>query len=216
MRWLVRGTPLTVIENGVDEHHFGFRAESRNRVRQKLGIPADAKVIISVSRLMKQKGSQKALNAVIEAMTIDRNLQYLVIGEGEALKELESMAEKTGSGHKVHFLGAIGRGNLPDFLSAADGYLLATLRQEGLAIAPLEAAANGLHCILASHIVPPELDSTPINPLDNEQMVAAVLATIREPRSRISLLPRRYSLSHAVDCYEQLFSALIQEHLSSS
>jgi glycosyltransferase involved in cell wall biosynthesis len=211
MRWLLQDTPLTVIENGVDENHFRFQAQSRNRVRKKLGIPADAKVIISVSRLITQKGCQKALNGVIEAMKIEQNLHYLVVGKGDALSELESIAEKTGTARKVHFLGAIGREHIPDFLSAADGYLLATLRQEGLAIAPLEAAANGLHCILATHIVPPELNSTPIDPMDKEQMVAAVLATIREPRSRSSMLPRRYSLNHAADCYERLFSDLIQK-----
>jgi glycosyltransferase involved in cell wall biosynthesis len=95
-------------------------------------------------------------------------------------------------------------------LSAADVFLFTSLRQEGLAIAPLEAAACGLPVVLSNHLQVPELAASYVQPTDADAVADALKTTLDSSRfPRTSLLPERYSLSHATSRYLQFFEDTI-------
>lgn len=210
MKWFVSSAPMTVIENGVDEKYFRFNAEARMRVRNRLGLADSARVVISVSRLTLQKGLRESLLGFAEVSHSFPEAVYLLAGEGPALPLLKNMVTELGLTGKVEFLGVVGRDELPDILSASDLFLFTSLRQEGLAIAPLEAAANGLPSVLSPHIVTPELNAIAAKPWDTAAVAAAIRETlVSSTYSRKSLLPLRYSLDYSMGRYETLFQKLV-------
>jgi glycosyltransferase involved in cell wall biosynthesis len=204
-----QGTPFTLIENGVDEQRFRFDLSKREKVRRGLNIPEDSKVVISINRISFQKGCRQALRAMMQAMAVAQDLHYIVAGEGPALPALRSMVADAGLAENVNFVGRVARNEIADMLSASDVFLFPTLRQEGLAIAPLEAAANGLPCILSNHIAPKELVCTPVDPRNTSEICTAILSAVVAERSAVSLLPARYSLQVSVEKYERLFIELV-------
>lgn len=67
--------PVTVIHNGVDTGHF--RPQAREHALARL--PPDARVIVSLGRLVGWKG----LQVIVEALAgLPADVHYLVIGEG--------------------------------------------------------------------------------------------------------------------------------------
>ena len=114
----------------------------RQDTRKKIGIPAAAKLLISVGELSVRKNHQiiiRALNAVN-----DSNIYYIVVGEGALNNELKSI-DKTG---RLKLLGY--RNDIADLLHCSDLFVFPSL-QEGLPVALMEAMASGIPC-LASRI----------------------------------------------------------------
>ncbi|HBF31075.1 MAG TPA: hypothetical protein DDW73_15880 [Rhizobium sp.] len=203
---LVRDTPITMIENGVHEAELSFDPLARSRLRQRLGIGASTAVVISLSRVILQKGVRESLLGFARLAQKRPDVAYMIAGEGDAEPMLRVMAKELNVSDKVHFLGPVSRADLPMVLSAADVFLFTSLRQEGLAIAPLEAAASGLPAILSSHLTLPELVAKYVPPTDPDAVADALNATLDGPLLRnTSLLPKRYSLEHAATRYLQFF-----------
>jgi glycosyltransferase involved in cell wall biosynthesis len=71
----------------------------------ELSLPADARLIGSLCRLVPQKGLHLALDAM--AMLIHKNpdLHYIIAGDGPLRAELTQQAERLNISERVHFLG---------------------------------------------------------------------------------------------------------------
>ena len=65
------------------------------------------KVILSLGRLIKLKGYDLVLNALPEVIKKVSNLIYLIVGEGEAEKELKNLTKKLNLEKYVIFVGAV-------------------------------------------------------------------------------------------------------------
>ena len=74
------------------------------------------------------------------------NCRLLVIGDGGERKNLESLTEKLNLKERVRFFGEIPNEKVPEYLAAADCFILPSLR-EGFGIAILEAQASGIPVI---------------------------------------------------------------------
>jgi glycosyltransferase involved in cell wall biosynthesis len=190
-----------------------FDPAARSRFRQRLGIDPSTAVVISLSRVILQKGVRESLLGFARLAENRPDVAYLIAGEGDAEPMLRAMAKDLNVSDKVHFLGPVSRTDLPMVLSAADVFLFTSLRQEGLAIAPLEAAASGLPAILSSHLTLPEFVARYVPPSDPDAVAEALNATLDGPLFRnTSLLPKRYSLDHATTRYLQFFEETIARH----
>ncbi len=134
-----------VVGNGVDIDKFQPR--DRREARLRLGLPTDAKVLISVGALVERKGFHRVLEALPRLMARHPELHYLIVGgaspEGNCDAELRAQAAALGLAKRVHFLGALAPEELAWPLAAADVFVLAT-RNEGWANVFLEAMACGL------------------------------------------------------------------------
>lgn len=206
MARLVRNTPMTMIENGVHEADLTFDPAARARLRERLGIKPSTGVTLSLSRVILQKGLRESLLGFARLAVKRPDVAYLIAGDGNAEPMLRAMAQELNVADKVHFLGPVPRSELPMVLSAADVFLFTSLRQEGLAIAPLEAAASGLPVILSNHLRLPELVASYVQPTDADAIADALQATLDgSQRATGSLLPRRYALEHATTRYLQFF-----------
>lgn len=136
---------VQVIGNGVDVAKFAPIARSEARAR--LGLPADAQVIVSVGALVPRKGFHRVIDCLPELIEQYPNLHYLVVGgaspEGNIAHELRAQAAELNVSDRVHFLGPVAPTELKYPLSSADVFVLAT-SNEGWANVFLEAMACGL------------------------------------------------------------------------
>jgi glycosyltransferase involved in cell wall biosynthesis len=136
---------VSVVGNGVDLRKF--HPLPRDEARRRLGLPADAPVIVSVGGLVERKGVHRVIEQLPALRQRQPGLVYLVVGgaspEGDMRAELEQQVQRLGLGEAVRFLGALPPDELKRPLSAADVFVLAT-RNEGWANVFLEAMACGL------------------------------------------------------------------------
>jgi len=136
---------VTVVGNGVDLGKFV--AVDRAEARQRLGIPPDAKVLISVGGLVERKGFHRIIPLLKGLRSRFPGLRYLVVGggatQGDMRKRLERLARDEGVADVVVFCGPQLPEDLKWFYGAADVFALAT-EHEGWANVFLEAMACGL------------------------------------------------------------------------
>jgi teichuronic acid biosynthesis glycosyltransferase TuaC len=131
---------IRVIENGIDADLF--RPLDRREARRRLGLPADAQLLVSVGTLSPRKG----FHLVIEALPDLPGIHYAIVGgagaEGAQEAELRSLAERLGVADRVIFAGPQKREDLAAWFSAADVSVLAS-SQEGCPNVVLESLACG-------------------------------------------------------------------------
>jgi glycosyltransferase involved in cell wall biosynthesis len=131
-----------LIGNGIDLDKF--RPIAQEQARLRLGIAADAEVMVSVGSLVERKGFHRVIECMPTLLRTHPRLLFLVVGgpgpEGDDSQRLQALTRDLGLESKVRFLGPMAPGELHVPLSAADVFVLAT-RYEGWANVLLEAMA---------------------------------------------------------------------------
>lgn len=134
-------TEPVVVPNGVSCEIFYLEPENRTqcrlKTREKLGIPQNACVALSVSRLVEKNG----IGDLIDAAKALPDLHVMLIGDGELRHSLEMQAAPIQE--RVHFLGTHQQEEIKELASAADIFCRPAL-SEGQGIAFLEAECMGL------------------------------------------------------------------------
>lgn len=107
-----------VVENGIVP--FDPSLVSREAMRERLGIPANAFLIVLVSRATYYKGLDQAVRCVAGAIAKeqDRPVYAVHCGDGPDLPAFRSQAESLGISKRFQFLGR--RGDVRDILATAD------------------------------------------------------------------------------------------------
>ncbi len=139
-----------VIPYGVNSELFSPSPERRSIWREKLGIPGDAPMLVSVGRMATKKGYHVLFEQLEELMSAKPDLHLVLAGAGDRLEELRARAGAFAQ--RVHFPGAVYRDTLPDLYRAADAFVLPAVHDpkgnvDGLPNVILEAMASGLPVI---------------------------------------------------------------------
>ncbi len=209
----VESDKVHLIRNGIDTSLFSFDENARTRLRARYGIDESTKVIVSASRLHRQKGVHLGLEGFAKFFQTDPNSKYVVIGNGPEFKNLKRLAQHLGIESNVIFVGAIERKELPAFLSMGDLFLFTTLHNEGLPLNALEALATGLKVVISSHIEGiTKIDNSviPVDPKSVDTIAKALRTDTAEPR--ISYLPKEYSLEYCAVQYIHLFKKYLERN----
>ncbi len=136
--------PVTVIHNGVDTAQF----QRREREPGLADLPAGARVIVSVGRLVGWKG----LQVIVEALAgLPGDVHYLIIGEGPEQDALRQLAGRLGVGERVRFAGRVAHAELPRWLSLGDVFVQPSIGEEAFGISVVEAMACGLPVLAADN-----------------------------------------------------------------
>lgn len=134
-----------VVGNGVDLAKF--RRLPHEEARGRLGLLADAPVLVSVGGLVERKGFHRVIDLLPVLRERFPGLRYLVVGgpspEGDLSAQLREQVARLGLGDTVVFTGPLAPSALCVPLSAADVFVLST-SNEGWANVFLEAMACGL------------------------------------------------------------------------
>jgi glycosyltransferase involved in cell wall biosynthesis len=136
-----------VIPYGVDVDTFSPEAGRRGIWRRRLGIPADAVVMLSVGRMVSKKGYQVLLPILPELLERFPDLHVVLAGAGDLLDEFRRQAASWSG--RVHLPGVVLRDTLPDLYRTADLFVLPAVHDapgnvDGLPNVILEAMASGL------------------------------------------------------------------------
>jgi phosphatidylinositol alpha-1,6-mannosyltransferase len=141
--------PITVVPPGVDTDRFvPLDAAERAAARLRFGLPIDAELIVSVSRLVPRKGFDAAIRAVAQLRASRPNLVLAIAGAGRDERRLRSLASELSA--PVQFLGRVPQEDLPALFGCGDLFTMLCrsrwngLEQEGFGIVFVEAAACGV------------------------------------------------------------------------
>lgn len=145
----MEGRPLHVeVPPGVDCTLFSpFGGTERAAARDRLGLPVDAPVVASVSRLVPRKGMDVLIEAVHRLRASYPDVVLAIAGSGRDGQRLVAQARRLGA--PVRFLGLVSEEDKRALLASADVFAMACrnrwlgLEQEGFGIVFLEAAASG-------------------------------------------------------------------------
>lgn len=118
-------------------------AAERQGIRERLGLPARARLLIFVGRLDRQKDPMLLLKAFERCARTDADVHLVMIGDGVLRREVETGIAAAGLGGRVTLPGALGAATIAGWLRAADRFVLSSA-YEGMPIAVLEALACGL------------------------------------------------------------------------
>lgn len=142
------GPPVQVVANGVNLALF--RPADRQACRRRLGLPADARVLITVGTLNERKGFHRVIEQMPALLREEPRLRYLAVGggspDGDDAHRLLDQARRLGVAEQVVFTGAVPPEALRLYYSAANVFVLPS-RFEGWANVFLEAAACGLPAV---------------------------------------------------------------------
>jgi len=139
---------IRVIHTGIDLATVDG-GQDRDTVRAALGIPGDAIVAGTVSRLFVEKGHNVLLEAFGRIASDCPALRLLIVGTGDRRPALEAQAKALGLADRIHFTGFYE--DLAGALRAMDLFAQPSIDHEGFPTALLEAQAAGLP-VIASDI----------------------------------------------------------------
>jgi glycosyltransferase involved in cell wall biosynthesis len=135
---------IRVIPNGVDTTRFFPLA--RDGARVTLGLPARAKILLSVGGLNEGKGHHKIVALLPALLRRHPDLLYVIVGAGRRADSLRPLLDRLirELGLQGHVLlpGERPHDEIPVWMGAADVFCLAT-RSEGWANVLLESLACG-------------------------------------------------------------------------
>ena len=150
------GGKVMIVPNAVDTRKFAFDDDLRAEMRAKLHVRQDAQVIGMVSRFHPVKNHLFMLDVVKALKEHGRNVQLLLVGDGELRLAIEEKMERLGLAENVILAGLVS--NVHTYLHAMDVVAMPSFH-EGLPVSLVEAQANGLPCVVSTG-VPAEVNLT--------------------------------------------------------
>jgi glycosyltransferase involved in cell wall biosynthesis len=173
-----------VIPYGVDVATFSPDSARRHVWRQRLGIPADAPLLLGVGRMATKKGFQVLIEILPALLGEHPELRVVLAGGGDLLASFQ--AATRGWSDRVFFPGAVLRDTLPDLYRAADVFVLPAVHDaegnvDGLPNVILEAMASGLPVVAAGISgIPLAVEDGRTGRLTPEKDAPALLAALRQ------------------------------------
>jgi glycosyltransferase involved in cell wall biosynthesis len=167
------------MHNGVDVERFKPMKSNREEIRRKLGIPLDAKVFLTVRRLVYKNGVDTLMDCANLAIRRNPKVVFLVVGKGPDMNSVRAKINELGIQNNFRMAGFVPDEELPSYYNAADFFVLPSKSGEGLPLVALEAMACALPVIATDvggigEILNPEFGKL-VEPSQPDLMAKAVL-----------------------------------------
>jgi glycosyltransferase involved in cell wall biosynthesis len=133
-------------------------------LRNRYSIPASAIVCTSVGRLVPIKGFDVLIKAAQNLLEAQKNVYFLIVGDGESRKELEGYIKSAGLESRILLTGHQERDAVLSIVKSSDIFIMPS-RYEGTPIALLEAGSLGIPIVATKVGGIPELVENQIHAL---------------------------------------------------
>jgi glycosyltransferase involved in cell wall biosynthesis len=210
-----------VIPNGIDVKGFSFSSALRQKVRSKLCIPEDAKVIGHVARLHPMKDHSLFLKVAVDLAQRYLGTQFILCGQGisfsnSVLGKLVPLEIRD----RFHLLDE--RSDVSEIMCAMDIFCLSSAWGEGFPNVIGEAMAIGLPCVATdvgdSSIIIGKTGIV-VPPCNEEALLSGIESLIAMPNegrralsaSAQARINANYTLGKIVEKYVILYEKLIKE-----
>jgi glycosyltransferase involved in cell wall biosynthesis len=208
----------SVIRNGVDIDRFKPSDKARATVRQKLSIPHDAVVALTVRRLVYKNGIDTIIESAPTALKQNSKLIFLAVGTGPDRDAVQARIRQLGITDRFRLVGFVSDAELPAFYNAADVFVLPSKSGEGLPLVALEAMSSGLPAVATnvggiSEVVDERCGKL-IPPDEPEEMARAVLELSKTDLAATKpvvrgIAERRFSWEENVKRLTEIYEELI-------
>lgn len=129
-----------IIYVGLDSNIFRVK---KVNLYTKLNISPDKDILLSVGRVVKEKGFFNKYDIFKRLMKSRYSYHWVIIGDGYALKQLKLMAKEDGLENNITFLGRVIREDLAQYYASSSLFWLLSNYSEALGLVYLEAQMSG-------------------------------------------------------------------------
>ena len=196
----VRGKDITVIINGARTLHRSS-IEDRIKLREKLGIPKNSRVVGICARLEKCKDHKTFLLAARLVLQSGRDYRFLIVGEGSERKNLEGLSKKLGIADRVIFAGFCE--NVAEYMSIFDINVNCSVGTETSSLALSEGMSLSLPAVASDYGGNPYMIQNGVNGFLYPQRDAVSLA-----KRIIELENENLYATFSKNAYERFLSEL--------
>ena len=187
-----RGTPVTVIHNGIDVARFRRNPDTRIVKRKELGIGMESFVIGIVGQVTPRKGQLGLIRAFADLRSAVPDAVLLIVGaplfnkDHDYLETLEGEVSALQFEQNIRFLGQ--RSDIAALMQALDLFVLNS-DVEPFALVLIEAMTSGTACIATDCGGPAEIihhgvDGEIVAVGDHQALVRAMTRLARNPSLR--------------------------------
>jgi len=145
---IVPGGKIVAIPLGVDAELF--KPGDKLKSRDKLGLPQDKIIVLTVARIKEHKGFDVVFGALSAMSASEKEkIIHVIAGIGPDKEKFQAKARELGIESQLKWLGFVADEDLPDLYRAADLFVLCTREfkggkgVEGFGLVFLEAQASG-------------------------------------------------------------------------
>ena len=196
---------IKIIPNGVDINRFDLKdwsVENKREIRKKLNLIEDDIVLITSSRLVVKNGVGDVISSL---QYLDKNIKFLICGDGDLKQELENLAKKLNVSERVIFAGNVSHEDLPKYLKACDIFIRPSL-SEGMGNSFIEAMAAKLP-VIATPVggIVDFLRDSPSTPLmartgyfcepNNPESISKTVIRVLEDKDKENILENAHKLA---------------------
>lgn len=133
---------IFVIYNFVD--HDVFLPNFDSNFRESIGVPEDAFLLVSVSRLVFGKGYLEKINIFEDIVNYnEKKIFWVIVGDGPDFKKIQEIVIEKKLNEKIIFLGAVSRNDLSKIYSSSNLFWLLSNYEESLGLVYIEAQTCG-------------------------------------------------------------------------
>ena len=213
----IRRDRMTVIPNGIPAG--SARTQSAHAARSELGVGTDDILIVSVGRLMYQKGHEYLIQAMQQVIPEWSQAKAVIFGEGPLRAQLVTLIDRLGLRGSVQLAG--NRTDIGRFLASADIFVLPS-RWEGLPVALLEAMDSGLPVVATrvegvEEVIRNESEGLLVPPEDARALAESLRRLLPDPALRKAMgaggrarMRDSYTIDIMCDKYLALMENLLQ------
>ena len=122
---------LEVIPYGGDPDAFRVEPSVAARVRERLGVSSSDVLVLAIGRFVHWKGFGDLVDAVRLARSSGSPVRLVLVGDGDLRDDLHAQVRSAHLEEHVSFVGMAARGDVPEYLGAADIIAVPSVHYDG-------------------------------------------------------------------------------------
>ena len=137
---------IHIIQTGIETSKFykeNFNQKDINSLKKKLGIKKKDFVVMTVSRLAKEKSVDRIINNHKELVKKYSNMKLLIVGDGPDIDKLKDEAKNLGVSDSVIFTGKVPLSDIPIYYQLGNVFVTAS-KSETQGLTVVEAISSSL------------------------------------------------------------------------
>jgi glycogen synthase len=175
-RYGVPPEKVEVVYNGIDF------SECANAAPLQVSSPRNDKIVLFLGRITMQKGPEYFLYAAKRVLEKEKNVKFVMAGDGDRLYGTIDLAAWLGIGHRVFFTRFLRGQDVARAYEMADLYVMPSV-SEPFGIAPLEALQHNVPVLVSksSGIAETFRNALKVDFWDINEMANKIVAVLRHP-----------------------------------